>query len=155
MTPPVLEPGSLLYEQDYYLWIATTIDQLRQGRLAEVDLDSLIEELEDMGKSQKSVVKSNLRVVLMHLLKYAYQPANRSNSWLYTLLEHRTRLADGFKDSPSLRGFCGDIFDECYSTARKFAATETGLPLDTFPSESPFTPEQTLNPDYLPESTEG
>lgn len=146
-----VKSSSSLYEEDYYLWIETTVNQLREGRLAEVDLANLSEELEDMGKSQKHAIKSNLRVVLMHLLKYKYQPNKRSNSWLHTILEHRTRLEDDFSDSPSLKGYFGEVFDESYQKARKLAATETGLPLDTFPPESPFTAEQTLNSDYLPE----
>jgi hypothetical protein len=74
--------GSLahLYQQDYALWLDTTCQLLRAGRLAEVDVANLLEELEDMGRSEKRVLSSNLIVVLMHLLKYAYQPGQRSNS---------------------------------------------------------------------------
>jgi len=146
-----VKSSSSLYEEDYYLWIETTVNQLREGRLAEVDLANLSEELEDMGKSQKHAIKSNLRVVLMHLLKYKYQPDKRSNSWKYTITEHRIRLEDDFSDSPSLKRYFSEIFDKSYQKARKLAADETGLPLEIFPSESPFTPEQTLNSDYLPE----
>ncbi|MGK7875204.1 MAG: DUF29 domain-containing protein [Xenococcaceae cyanobacterium] len=143
--------SSALYEQDYYLWLETTVNQLRERRFAQVDLANLIEELEDMGRSQKKAVKSNLRVVLMHLLKYKYQRERRSNSWLFTIQEHRTRLEDDFADSPSLKLYFTEVFDECYQKARKLTKTETGLPLDTFPVESPFTPEETLNFDYLPD----
>jgi hypothetical protein len=69
----------------------------------------------------------------------------------YTITEHRIRLEDDFSDSPSLKRYFSEIFDESYQKARKLAADETGLPLEIFPSESPFTPEQTLNSDYLPE----
>lgn len=65
---------STLYEQDYCEWILTTVNLLRQGRFSEVDLDNLVEELETMGRSEKSALESNLTVVLMHLLKYKYQP---------------------------------------------------------------------------------
>ncbi|MBE9170158.1 DUF29 domain-containing protein [Pleurocapsales cyanobacterium LEGE 06147] len=146
-----VKSSSSLYEEDYYRWIETTVNQLREGRLAEVDLANLSEELEDMGKSQKHAIKSNLRVVLMHLLKYKYQPDKRANSWKYTITEHRIRLEDDFSDSPSLKRYFSEVFDESYQKARKLAATETGLPLETFPPESPFTQQQALNSDYLPE----
>lgn len=83
--------GSLakLYEQDYALWLDTTGQLLKAGRLAEVDIANLLEELNDMGRSEKQALTSNLIVVLMHLLKYAYQPGQRSNSWRFTLKEHR------------------------------------------------------------------
>jgi hypothetical protein len=146
-----IKSSSSPYEEDYYLWIETTINQLREGKLAEVDLANLSEELEDMGKSQKNAIKSNLRVVLMHLLKYKYQPDKRSNSWKYTITEHRIRLEDDFSNSPSLKCYFNEVFDESYQKARKLAADETGLSLETFPPESPFTSEQALNSDYLPE----
>jgi Domain of unknown function DUF29 len=112
---------------------------------------NLIEELEAMGRSEKSAIESNLRILLMHLLKYKYQSEKRTNSWLFTIREHRQRLRDDFKNSPSLKRYFLDIFPECYQDARELAADETGLSINTFPIESPFSQEDTLNPDYLPE----
>jgi hypothetical protein len=85
------------------------------------------------------------------LLKYKYQPNKRSNSWLLTIDEHRDRLSEDFLYSPSLRRYSEEICDEAYQKARKKAAIETGLTLDTFPCECPFTQEEILNPDYLPD----
>ena len=62
--------GSDLYEQDFYLWIQTTAELLKQGRLTELDLENLIDEIETMGRSEKRALESNLEVLLMHLLKY-------------------------------------------------------------------------------------
>jgi hypothetical protein len=39
-----------LYDQDYYLWLRTTINQLRTGQFSAVDLENLLEELETMGR---------------------------------------------------------------------------------------------------------
>ncbi|MGK7874885.1 MAG: DUF29 domain-containing protein [Xenococcaceae cyanobacterium] len=152
MTNKTIEsPTSTLYEQDYYLWLEKTASLLRDGRLRELDIPNLIEEISDMGRSEKRAVESNLVVVLMHLLKYKYQPQKRSNGWLSSIFEHRRRLRKSFNDSPSLKRYFTSVFDECYQDARKIASLETGLPLDAFPSESPFTPEEAFNPDYLPE----
>ncbi len=139
-----------LYEQDFYLWLQTNINLLKEGNFAEVDLENLLEELESMGKSDKNALKSNLRILLMHLLKYKYQPEKRTNSWQYTIIEHRIRIEDTFKTSPSLYRFFEDIFNESYQYARKLAAGETGLSIQIFPSESPFSKEEVLNPDFLP-----
>jgi hypothetical protein len=140
-----------LYEQDYYRWIETTVQLLQQGRLTEVDLANLIEEIADMGKSTKSVLKSNLKVLLMHLLKYKYQPEKRSRSWRSTIFEHRDGIQESLSTSPSLKPYLQEVFGDCYQTARKKAAIETGLDISTFPPKSPFTPEATLDPDYLPQ----
>jgi hypothetical protein len=142
---------STLYEQDYYLWLEKTSSLLRDGRLSELDIPHLIEEIEDMGRSEKKAVKSNLIIILMHLLKYKYQPEKRSNSWLLTIFERRRRLRDDFADSPSLKRYFDEVFEQCYKDARISAAIETGLPTETFPEQSPFTPEEALNADYLPE----
>lgn len=139
-----------LYDQDFYLWLQTTINVLKEGKFAEVDLENLLEELESMGRSDKNGLKSNLKVLLMHLLKYKYQSKKRTNSWRYTIIEHRQRLRDTFKTSPSLYRFFEDIFNESYQDARELAAGETGLSINEFPPESPFTVEEVLNPDFLP-----
>lgn len=144
--------GSLAqqYEQDYALWLHTTCQLLRAGRLADLDIANLLEELDDMGRSEKRALTSNLIVVLMHLLKYAYQPGQRSNSWRFTIKEHRRRLQEALKNSPSLKPYLEQVFAECYQEARDLAATETGMSLATFPAESPFSPEQSLDREFLP-----
>ena len=71
--------GSDLYKQDFYLWIQTTAELLKQGRLTELDLENLIDEIETMGKRENKALRSNLEVVLMHLLKYKYQAEKRGS----------------------------------------------------------------------------
>ncbi len=140
-----------LYEKDYYLWLENTLKLLQQGKLSELDIPHLIEEIEDMGRSEKRAIYSNLKILLIHLLKYRYQPEKRSNSWRYTIEEHRQRLAEAFEDSPSLQSYFAEIFDKCYQDAQKLAAKETGLTLEAFPTEFPFTTDEALNSDYLPD----
>jgi hypothetical protein len=144
-------PCSDLYEQDFYLWIQTTADLLKQGRFAELDLPNLVDEIETMGRSEKRALASNLEVVLMHLLKYSYQPSLRSKSWQYTIFEHRRRVQQAMQESPSLKPYLQEIFDEGYQAARRMAAIETGFALATFPDRSPFTLEQAIDLEWLPE----
>ncbi len=140
-----------LYEQDFNLWLEETVSLLKTRQFDQLDYDNLIEEIEDMGKSQKNSLSSNLRVLLIHLLKWKYQPSKRSNSWQYSIAEHSLRLNRAFKDSPSLKRYFNEVLTECYQDARFLAMKETGLNINTFPVELPFTKEQILNPDYLPE----
>ena len=142
---------SHLYDQDFYLWIETTAKQLKEGKFSEVDLENLIEEIECMGKSEKKVITSNLIVVLIHLLKYKYQPEKRSNSWKGSIREHRRRLKEAFVDSPSLKPYFLEVLPQCYQDARKQASDETGLSLDSFPLDSPFTADECLDEDFLPD----
>ncbi|MDJ0580162.1 DUF29 domain-containing protein [Crocosphaera sp.] len=140
-----------LYDTDYHLWLEKTVQILQERKLKDLDIPNLIEEISDMGISQKKAVKSNLKILLCHLLKYKYQPEKRSKSWLSTIFEHRDRLEDDFSDSPSLKRYFGEVFEPCYQKARKQASIETGLPLEIFPINCPFTHEKVLNMDYLPE----
>lgn len=140
-----------LYERDFCLWLELNVQQMKAGALEAIDMIHVIEELETMGRSERQALQSNLQVVLMHLLKYKYQPEKRSKSWRFTLLEHRDRIEALLEDSPSLRTYLSEIFARCYAKARKKAAVETELDIEIFPLSSPFTIEETLDSDYLPE----
>lgn len=141
-------PNSL-YEQDFYLWIETTAQQLKEGKFDEVDLTNLIEEIESMGRSEKRELKSRLIVLLMHLLKWQYQPEKRSESWRSTISEQRICIEGLLEDSPSLKPLISEVFDDCYQKARLKAADETGIKLNFFPKESPFTLEETLQVSFF------
>ncbi len=147
---PLARPDHL-YERDFYAWTVEQAAALRSGQLRRVDVEHVAEEVEDMGKSQRRGVKSALTVVLIHLLKYRFQPERRTNGWRATLREHRRRVRDDLADSPSLRPYTERIFAECYRDAREAAADESGLPVSTFPPVCPFTPEQAFDSGFLPE----
>jgi len=142
--------SKVAYEEDYFLWLLETANHLKNRDFLGLDVANLLEEIEDMARRQKQAVKSNLRILLMHLLKYQYQPGKRSNSWKATIREHRNRLEDNFADSPSLKNYFEEVLSECYSKARNLASDETNLPINTFPSELPFTLQEVLDFDYLP-----
>jgi hypothetical protein len=138
---PTVITNDNLYDQDFYLWIETISKQLKAGKFAEIDLANLIEEIESMGKSEKRELKSRLIVLLMHLLKWQYQPEKRSESWRSTITEQRICIELLLEDSPSLQPLFIEIFSDCYEKARLKASEETGIKLNFFPKESPFTLE--------------
>ena len=138
---PTVITNDDLYDQDFYLWIETISKQLKAGKFAEIDLANLIEEIESMGKSEKRELKSRLIVLLMHLLKWQYQPEKRSESWRSTITEQRICIELLLEDSPSLQPLLIEIFTDCYEKARLKASEETGIKLNFFPKESPFTLE--------------
>jgi hypothetical protein len=57
-----------------------------------------------------------------------------------------------YPSQPDLKPYFNSIFADCYTLARKKAAVETGLPIETFPETALFTPESALNPDFLPDA---
>jgi hypothetical protein len=150
MTTQITIPQSLkLYDQDFYLWLKITAQLLKEKQFNQIDLENLIEEIETMGRSEKKSLKSNLIVLLLHLLKWQYQPNKRSGSWKASIIEHRRRLNDDLEDSPSLNSYLSEILVKCYQEARKQASAETDLSLSHFPTILPFTIEQILDQNYL------
>ncbi|HAC65423.1 MAG TPA: DUF29 domain-containing protein [Cyanothece sp. UBA12306] len=141
-----------LYKSDFNLWLEENIKCLKQKKLDQLDIDNLIEEMEAMGRSEKKAFRSNLEQLLMHLLKWKYQPNKRSGSWERSILEHRNGILEDLEDSPSLKPYFDQVFDKCYQNSRKYAKAETLLNLDIFPDVCPFTRTQILTPDYLPKS---
>jgi hypothetical protein len=139
-----------LYETDFNLWLEETANLLKQGKLDRLDVENLIEEIEAMGRSEKKSLRSNLEQLLMHLLKWKYQPSKRTGSWERSIIEHRNRILEDLQDSPSFNPYLDGVFDKCYQNARKYAKAETGLPSNAFPESCPFTKADILNADYLP-----
>ncbi len=147
-----LEPNQQsLYETDYLKWIETTVGKLRVQDYSNIDWDNLIEEIEDMGRSERRSLESNLTVVLTHLLKWQYQPDFRSGSWKGSIVEHRRRIREALKDSPSLKPYLEEVFAKCYSDAVEQASAETGLSVETFPQVCPYTSAEVLDSKFLPE----
>jgi Domain of unknown function DUF29 len=144
------EDKKTLYERDFCLWLEQQAALLRAGRFDALDLANLIEEIEAMARKDQKAIKSNLVVLLTHLLKHQFQPEQRSSGWRGSIVEHRQRLRDDFEQSPSLRAHAAAVFARAYADARERASAETGLPLRTFPRSSPYTLEQTLDPRFLP-----
>lgn len=140
-----------LYETDYAEWIKATVEKLRSRDYNNVDWENLIEEIEDIGRNDRRSLKSNFIVVLLHLLKWQFQPDRRSGSWEGSIIEHRRRVREAIEESPSLQPYLESIFAECYTQAVKQAKAETRLPLETFPHQCLYQLADVLNDDFLPE----
>lgn len=151
MTTEVQANQKRLYETDYLKWLETTIEQLRQQNYSQVDWENLIEEMEGMARQERRSLESNLVVVLTHLLKWQYQPQLRGGSWKGSIVEHRRRIRDSLKDSPSLKPYLKEIFAGCYLDAVEQASAETELPEKTFPSSCSYTLEEVLDSQFLSE----
>jgi hypothetical protein len=139
-----------LYKQDYYQWVQETIKLLEKKIFRSLDLDHLIEEIEDLALNEKQIIETNLIVVLKLLLKWQYQPEQRSGEIKASIRRHRYQIRDDLKVSPSLKTYLSEIWLESYQEARLQAADETESAIATFPEQCPYTIENILNTDYLP-----
>ena len=139
------------YEQDLYAWLTGNAQLLRQGRLSEIDAEHIAEELEDMGKSERRAIESYLGVLILHLLKWHYQPLLRGPSWQQSIDNARDAIDRRLQDSPSLRPRLSELIAARYGNVRKNAMRETGLPLQTFPETCPFSIAQLLDEEFWPQ----
>lgn len=145
---------STLYEQDFYTWTQEQAALLRGGAVQELDLPNLAEEIASLGISQKHALASHLRNLVMHLLKWHYQPSGRltGHSWQSSIINARDEIAIILEDFPSYWDLVPALLARRYPAARRLAQTETGLPLATFPEHCPWDYEHVLDHDFWPDT---
>lgn len=119
-------------------WIETTGENLRDRSYDYIDWENLIDEIEDMGRSERRSLESNLVGILIHLLKWQYQPEFRSGSWKGSIVEHRRRIRKALKDFPSLKPYLKEILADCYLDALEQASAEIELPGRNLSSNLPL-----------------
>lgn len=139
------------YNSDFYGWTQEQADLLRAGRITELDIPNLLEEIESMGGNERRELENRLEILFIHLLKWQHQPARRGNSWRLTINEQRRRITRRLNRSPSLKNQLNDILVDAYDESRYGAERETGLALDTFPVACPWCFEQAISSDFWPE----
>jgi hypothetical protein len=140
-----------LYDADFVEWTTRTADLLRRGRLAGMDLENVAEEIEDLGKSERSAVRSQLRRMLVHLVKARIQPERVGASWRGSVARARTEILDHFGDSPSLGNHAEVNLQRIYREGVELALVETNLAGHAanpdIPEECPYTVEALLESD--------
>ncbi len=140
-----------LYDTDFYAWANQQAALLRAGKLDAADIVNIAEEIESMGRTEKRELVSRLKVLMLHLLKWQFQPALRSRSWTLTVEEQRQQLVDHMADNLSLRGRLPESIEQAYRLALVAVERETGLLRVTFPTTCPFTYEQMADDGFWPE----
>jgi hypothetical protein len=152
--------SSTLYDRDLQLWVEQTIENLQKGNFEAIDIENLVEELRELGRAEKNALRSNLMILLAHLLKLRIQhdaPDNMKASWYSSILEHRQRVLNSLTDTPSLKSFIDEAAEQAYPNARKLAIREGKLaqfglriPEESeYSLECPFSLEQILDEDFF------
>jgi len=150
MAEPARKPATARYEEDLAAWAGDQARVLRRRLVTQLDWDNLAEEIESVGGRERHELRSRLRVLIIHLLKWEFQLENRSHGWQSTIGEQRIHIAGVIEDSPSLKGHPADILQDCYRWARSRAALEANLSLETFPEDVPYSIEKVLDYGFMP-----
>ncbi|WP_252178419.1 DUF29 domain-containing protein [Endozoicomonas sp. 4G] len=148
-----------LYDTDFYSWSHRQAELIKQGRLSELDIDNLVEEIEDMGKARYHALRSCITELLLHLLKWQMQSRKDDlhtmtdwyRSWLVSITKQRVAILALLDDSPGLSGKVDEIMPKAYQSAKKVAAADMKCKSDDFPADSPWSFEQIMADNWLPE----
>ena len=148
-----------LYENDFYTWSLLQAELVRQGRFDELDLENLVEEIEDMGKSQYRALTSALGQLLMHLLKWQMQSRKGDRhdvtdwhtSWQISIGKQRPDIERILEENPGLKPKLNEAFAQAYRWAVRRAAVEMQCKASGFPGQCPWTFEQIMKEGFLPD----
>ena len=148
-----VRPARTPYDKDVILWSQEQARLLRAGRFAELDIEHIADEIEDVGKSEKRELANRMAVLLAHLLNWSRQPEKRTNSWRATISHQRKRIALALKETPSLKTVMRDRDwqDAMWLDAVAQASKETGLAEDDAPESCLWTMAQTADAEFWPE----
>ena len=142
--------SATLYDKDFYKWALEQAHYIKTKAFDDLDIEHLFEEVESMGASEVRELESRLEVLLVHLLKWKYQPSLQSRSWQLTIKEQRLRINQRIKKMPSLKSKLPEIFEDGYEPSLLQAEKETGLSATTFPQSCEWTIEQILDNEFYP-----
>jgi hypothetical protein len=138
IAPPNPKANLTQYDRDFYAWTQEMVAALRSGDWAALDIENLVEEVESLGRRERQELENRLAVLLGHLLKWDYQPEQRSNSWRATLREQRRRISRLLRENPSLKPYAAEAMLEAYWSGRDLAIQETNLADEVFPEDCPY-----------------
>ncbi len=144
-------PQSPLYDRDFYAWANEQAALLREGKLSQADIEHIAQEIESMGRTEKRELVSRLAVLMLHLLKWRFQPLLRGQSWRAIIRVQRRDLSDHMIDNPSLKPLLPELIERAYGNAIIEAEAETGLPESTFPAVCPYSFDQMMDAGFWPD----
>jgi hypothetical protein len=149
-------PDGPRHDDDFYAWTQYQAEVLRTMRRADnrLDRERLAEEIEDLGKSERNAVRSQIVRIIEHLLKLEYSPAADPRSdWEASVIEARQVLADStsvtlLRDSEAMLPMLYARGRQLASVRlRKFSENEAAARL---PSECPYTLDQICTDGWYP-----
>jgi hypothetical protein len=139
------------YERDFYAWSQEQAELLRAGKADQADLANIAEEIESMGKGEKRELVNRLTILLLHLIKWRFQPMMRGRSWRLSIEGQRLDIEELLADNPSLQPVLAASIGQAWRRALIEAERETGLEASSFPPTCPWTMEDFMRGDFWPD----
>ena len=133
------------YDADFAAWLDAQVSLLRERRFDELDLPNLIEEVEDVGKSEFRAFVSAIELILLHMLKWDYQPERQSRSWRNTIHAQRRAVHDILVDNPSYKARIAEAVRRAYNPVPFIVERETTVPASRLPEQCPYGWDEVLH----------
>ncbi|WP_257292790.1 DUF29 domain-containing protein [Endozoicomonas sp. ONNA1] len=148
-----------LYENDYYSWTYQQLELIKQGKFDDLDIENLLEEIEDMGKSRYRALESSLGQLILHLLKWQMQSSKKDDlhdkerwyrSWVVSINKQRRKAKKELAENPGLKPKVNEIMVKAYWWAREEAADDLNCKMSDFPTQCPWSYNKIMTKDWLP-----
>jgi Domain of unknown function DUF29 len=135
------------YDKDGYGWAMAQAAIIRAGRLDSIDWENVAEEIESVGRSERSQYTGHMIRILAHIIKWEVQPDRRGMSWWLSIMNGRDDAERFLKENPSLKPIIDEIHQDALTYAKRQAVRETDLPRALIESISPSR-EDAINREF-------
>ena len=149
----IRNPAAELYERDYFAWVQHQVQALREHRIEGIDWENVAEEIEDLGRSERHSIESQMVRLLEHLLKLQYSRGilakNNARGWQLSVRDARLVARRLIEQNPSLRPQLTEMLQFAYQRGRLAALRKARLPDDAIPGACPWRVDQVLDDSFL------
>ncbi len=136
-----------LHESDFNLWVERIKEAIQNRDFENMDWDNLLDEIDDMGKSEKRALDSYIQRLIEHILKLKYWDVERErcqNGWMQEVTNFRNRIKRILKKNPSLNSYLKAEYSDIYQDAIATMSFDFDIPEDNF-----VEVEQIMENDYF------
>ncbi|MFM2312121.1 MAG: hypothetical protein RLZZ04_1397 [Cyanobacteriota bacterium] len=124
-----------LHDRDFNLWVEETKKAILNRDFEHMDWDNLLDEIDDMGKSEKRSLESYLQRLIEHILKLSYWESEKERNfrhWQSEVINFRNLIKRLLKRNPSFNRYMEDVYQELFQDAIALLEVEFEIPQDSF-----------------------
>ncbi len=136
-----------LHDRDFNLWVEKTKKAIQNRDFENMDWDNLLDEIDDMGKSEKRSLDSYMQRLIEHILKLKYwdeEVERCRKGWQQEVVNFRNRIKRILKKNPSLKNYLKSEYADLYQDAISTMVFDFEIPEDSF-----VEVEQIMQNDYF------
>jgi hypothetical protein len=139
-----------LHNQDFNLWVEKIKQKIQERDFADMDWDNLLDEIDDMGKSEKRLLESYLQRLIEHILKLKYWESERERNyrhWCAEVANFRNQMNRLLKHNPSFKRYFAEVYSEIFIEVLQVRSLEFDIPERIF-----IELEVIMQPNYFEEN---